>query len=490
MTRAAGWLVALVIGLAVLPSHRSVAAGQRGGTQGAPLSDCRHLFDAPQDGFDATKAAAVCKREAPGSAEAMYRLGLLTLAGLGTPRDLEAAAKLCADAHARDPQVPSGFCIAAAATALQRADAQTDDLPAPPAAPSRDAADAQATIGQLEQASNQGRTEASADLCGIYFEGRGGRFEPVQVAAWCRRAAAFGDPQALVRVGLMRLWGVGTERSLPGAEALCSQAMGRGHAALAAFCLAAIAEDRKITAATYAPSVSVYPAPFPAAPNRGVASQSLAADRVLETVHTTATGLHYTCRDLGRWGRYGQVLDPLVFGRKIETFTDRDYTALGEAAEACSTAIAAFDPQGGEQALLLSFRQALPELKLRQRELAAATASGRIAQAELTREQAALSRRVVIAVPSLSSPQQTCLNAIQRSWAGRGVAFGTLEINSARTDSGGKDDVVTGEGQTLTPSAEAISRAYTFSCTVRGHGGGELLHSSLTPSEPVAASGH
>ena len=121
----------------------------------------------------------------------------------------------------------------------------------------------------LEQASNQGRTEAAADLCRIYFDGRNGRFDPAPTADWCRRAAGFGDPQALARVGLMRLWGVGAERSIPAAETLCSQAMDRARAAFAAFCLAAVAEDRKLTAATFAPSASVYPAPWPAASEPG-----------------------------------------------------------------------------------------------------------------------------------------------------------------------------------------------------------------------------
>ena len=76
-------------------------------------------------------------------------------------------------------EVPSGFCTAAASEALKRAGAETAGLPALAVA---SAPDVQTRIGRLEQASNQGRTEAAADLCGIYFDGRNGRFDPVPAA--------------------------------------------------------------------------------------------------------------------------------------------------------------------------------------------------------------------------------------------------------------------------------------------------------------------
>ena len=104
--------------------------------------------------------------------------------------------------------------------------------------------------------------------------------------------------------------------------------MGRADPAFAAFCLAAIAADRKNHVRKLCPpGVCLSRSLAGRATDLRLSSQSLAADRALETVHTTVNGLHDTCRDLGRWGRDGQVLNHGVFGRKIETFTDRDYAA-------------------------------------------------------------------------------------------------------------------------------------------------------------------
>ena len=86
--------------------------------------------------------------------------------------------------------------------------------------------------------------------------------------------------------------------------------------------------------------------------------------------------------------------------------------------------------------------------------------SARTEAADLAHQQAETPRRVVVGLPLPSSTQQACVDAIQRDWAGRGAAFGTLEIRSVTTGNVAGDDVVTGEGRTLTLSAEA-SRSYT-----------------------------
>ena len=69
MIRVTFSLVGLTLGLALLPP-RTIAAGRPDAAPNALVSECLRLFDAPPDGFDAVKAAAACKREASGSAEA------------------------------------------------------------------------------------------------------------------------------------------------------------------------------------------------------------------------------------------------------------------------------------------------------------------------------------------------------------------------------------------------------------------------------------
>jgi hypothetical protein len=478
------------LALALLCPAAAVAAAPAGAGESA--TTCVRVFDAPPGSFEADKVAGACREESAQDARAMQRLGLLTLAGLGVARDAPAAAKLCADANLRDARVSSGFCVAAATAELRRTGGVPAGLPGPSgsAAPSPDVL---AAIDRLRQASNQGSRAAAAELCGIYFDARDGGFDPVQTVDWCRRAAGFGDAQALVRIGLMRLWGVGLERSLPEADALCTEAESRDRAVGAAFCLAAVVEERKMVAATFTPPRSMYPAPWPAASDPRLSADALGPDRALEALHTTATGLRYTCRDLIRWSRYGGLIDPNVFGRPIEHFDDRDYASLDAAAAECATAVGPYDTDGSERALLASFRQTLPALRARQTELARATQQHQAEQVDMQREQHEIERRVVVAVSNLSPTQQACIDAIQRSWTGRasGAAFGSLEIRSATTRQVNGNSVVSGEASALSPSAAASRVPYAYSCSFAGSTQ-TITGRTLRQAGPasVAASGH
>src|SRR5205823_11841096 len=124
-------------------------------------------------------------------------------------------------------------------------------------------------------------------------------------------------------------------RSLATADALCAEAHARDPRLSASFCQAAVAAEHARTAGASAPSRFAYPAAWPAAFDQRLTTDALAPARVLGTLHTTPSGLRYTCRDLGRWARYGEPLDLHAFGRLITQFTASDYAELEAAAQQC-----------------------------------------------------------------------------------------------------------------------------------------------------------
>src|SRR5215211_768097 len=68
--------------------------------QAAAGQTCERLFDARGDAFDAATTVASCRRAAEsGDAAALLRLGLFSLAGVGMPKDLGAAARQCSEAQ-------------------------------------------------------------------------------------------------------------------------------------------------------------------------------------------------------------------------------------------------------------------------------------------------------------------------------------------------------------------------------------------------------
>jgi hypothetical protein len=90
-------LVAALLGpLGAVAQDRPRPAGATQDGTGDPAAAqlCSLAFNARADGFDAAGAAEDCSRAAAaGDPAALRRAGLLALAGAGTARDLDAAAR-------------------------------------------------------------------------------------------------------------------------------------------------------------------------------------------------------------------------------------------------------------------------------------------------------------------------------------------------------------------------------------------------------------
>lgn len=340
------------------------------GDKAAPKELCELHFDRRGGAFDAAATIAWCRRAAElGDAAAMPRLGLLALAGVGTRKDLGEAARLCGQASQHDTPISAGFCLAAVAEERRRS-----GLPAVAAAPASIAgADAvpATTVSGWRELATQGDRAAPAHLCEFYSGGRGETFVVAMAAEWCRRAARNGDAAATRRLGLMRLWGVGMDKSTAQAEALCREAQARDPAVSAAFCEAAVKQEYSLAAAALAPSH------FAHTPQGGsLPADAFGQDRAIASVHVTATGLQFSCRDLLKWSRYeapGGVgivtAETRAFGRPIVEYQEQDYAELDRAAVACAAAIAPYDKDGGDRRHLAEFRKMLPLISVRQREL-------------------------------------------------------------------------------------------------------------------------
>jgi TPR repeat protein len=350
------------------------------GDRAAPAELCELFFDGRGGGFDPNATLDWCRRAAElGNAAADLRLGLLSLAGVGARKDLAAAATQCSEAQARNAAISAGFCLAAVAEEKRRGD-RAAGVAEPYSATANGTATAQSTsvanLGEWRNQAQRGDRAATARLCEFYFGALHPAFEPAQAAEWCRRAARSGDAAAFRRLGLMRLWGVGIEKSTPQAEALCLEAQALDPAVSAAYCVAAVRQEYASNAAALAPSHVAKPAVTPQAGDRVSASDTLGFDRVLASVHATPTGLQFSCRDILRWARY-ETLDglnivssaTLAFGRSILDYEDKDYAALDHAAADCAAAIAPYDEDGSTRFQLAQFRKMLPLIKVRQGEV-------------------------------------------------------------------------------------------------------------------------
>jgi TPR repeat protein len=373
----------------VAPPTQADGPAARSG-RSAP-QQCEFYFDAGGGRFEAAEAAAACQRAADsGDRPAMHRLGLLSLAGIGVRRDLDAAAKLCSAAAPADAEVSASFCIAAVAAAARREGIPMPSVDRTIARPPD--ANAAKTIRQWRELADRGDRAATGHLCEAYFGVQLEPFDPTRAAMWCRRAAGYGDARAMLRLGLMRLWGAGVEKDAPQAEALCREAASRDPAVPAVFCIAAARQERARPAA----EVSAQPEAGTAAQqNAGSGGALSRAQKILGTRHSTATGLTYRCSDFTRWSRYETadglgVLTPdfTAFGKRIEQLGPRDYAALDAAAGACAAAVAAYDTDGGERRNLAEFQRMLPLIAARQPDFAN---QKRERQAEIQRCASAIS---------------------------------------------------------------------------------------------------
>jgi TPR repeat protein len=90
-----------------------------------------------------------------------------------------------------------------------------------------------------------GNSEAPAQLCRMYFEGRQGRFDIGQAIRWCRLASA-DNPGGLYRMGLLYLVGLGVGRDIDRAGVMCAAARsGENDPEIApGFCLAVVAQEK------------------------------------------------------------------------------------------------------------------------------------------------------------------------------------------------------------------------------------------------------
>jgi hypothetical protein len=349
------------------------AAASAGGDEGSPARVCEQRFSGA-GAFDAAAAFAACRRAAAlGDAAAIRRLGFLYLAGVGTERDLDQAAGLCGQKQSQDDAAPGGFCLAAVAEERLRGGlpSGTETPLRPP--PADDAL--AAALTRWRDLATQGDRAATAHLCKAYFDAPVGAFRAAEAAEWCRRASRDGNAAAMRRLGLMRLWGVGMDRSVPQAETLCREAQAGDPAA--AFCVAAIGEQRRLAAGATGPSH------FARTPEQPPSIDALALDRVLESVHQTKTGLQFSCRDILKWSRYEtaegmEVITATTraFGRPILSFAPPDYAALDQAAAECAAKIAAYDSDGSTRRHFAEFRKMLPLIEARQRDLKRQSVAG------------------------------------------------------------------------------------------------------------------
>jgi TPR repeat protein len=458
------------------------------GDHAATAHLCDVYFRGLGGAFDPQKAAAWCHAAAEaGDPVGLSRLGLLSLSGVGTNKDIDGAARLCTQAAAHEAtEGAAGFCLAAVAKERARTGSPViagNTATQPPADPA-----VGKTIAHWRDLADRGDPAATAHLCETYFDASVGAFEAAHAAEWCRRSAGYGDANAMLRLGLMRFWGVGVERSGPGAESLCVEAHARDAAVSSGFCVAAVKADRAQAEAQFNPSHSAYPQPWPAASELASVPNALGPDRVLETVHGAANGLRFSCRDLIKWSRYGLELDGLMFGQPIAQFDAGDYAALDAGVADCTAAIAPYDQDGSERTHLAAFRQMLPSLRQHQQALARHTAQLGAEKQRQDREDAVRSRDFLLVVAGLSGAQTQCLNAIRRDWLSRrfSPSAHSLEIRSVVTNDVNGNTVVSGEARVIGNQLEEDGSAAAYSCTFDGQSQ-SITRTSVDPARGSSA---
>ena len=322
-------------------------------------------------------------------------------------------------------------------------------------------------------------------MCDRAFAAAGTPFDVVAVTKWCGEAASAGDANALHRMGLMHLAGLGGNRDLDAAQRDCAGAAERGHGnPPTAFCLAAVSEEHRsqdpafqgfgstVDRVTGRPLPATLPDPF-------------AADRILDQPHRTPGGLDYTCRKLGEWERFEApglvILQPRdkVFGKPILSYGRRDFDELDRAATACADALGAIAGNDGLRRDLYDFRSSIAALKTRQKGLQGERqeASAEAAQIARDRLQSEHDQQVqtseVRVIASLATPQeQDCAEEIRRGIAGSLLGEQTtLQIrNSTRTQTSG-NYVVRGEARVLETAGgqwREIREYAPYTCTFNG----------------------
>jgi hypothetical protein len=374
---------------------------------------CGLYFDARLGTFDPPRVTDWCRRAAGQSdAWGLYRMGLLYLVGLGVDQNIDQSQALCAAAALRDPQVPAGFCLAAARQAKERI--AQDELqaatPPPAPAPAVDTGGGGATAGmQCDRAFNATSFDAPA------------------AARWCGKAAGEGNAQAEYRLGLINLLGVGFPRDLDLAEADCVRARGGAAPAPAsAFCIAAVAKLRERTAdlamSRQTGAIDTDPTTGQALPKTG--RDPFAVDRLLDQPRKTPTGLSYNCRQVTQWALYEApgltILRPrdTLFGRRIVDYRPADFAALEQLADACTKAAATVDADGTLRQQFATFRQSIRGLEARQAQLHQQALTRRNEDAEIADVDRAY-RTTHLTMSIYSSQELACIERVKQSWQAR-----------------------------------------------------------------------
>jgi TPR repeat protein len=448
------------------------------GEREAPAQLCGLYFDARQGKFDAARVIDWCRRAAAnGDAWARYRMGLLYLTGTGVDRDPGQAQLLCASAAgAGQPDVPAGFCLAAVTIENERA---ARDALQPPRPPPRAAGSPAPTV-QPEQACRQ------AFVATI--------FDAAAAASACRKAAAGGDGEALYRLGLMQLVGLGGPRDLDAAERDCAHAQAKSNGRVStAFCAVAAALLRRAAAglalSRQTGAIDVHPATGLALPK--TEGDPYVGDRLLDEPRMTPTGLAYTCRQMSSWAIYEApgftVLKPrdTLFGRPIIAYRPADFAALDNAAASCANALAGVDPRGSLAPNFAAFRRSLDTLKARQVTL--------LKEQQVSRQDAALIEQLdrdyrtgrYMGSPNLTTQEGACIERVRQAWraSGRENRRRSLEIRDTSLATEGGRYVVRGTANTVsldTAQREVIAGS-AFSCTFEPGASERVATFSLEP---------
>lgn len=448
------------------------------GDREAAAQLCGLYFDARQGEFDAARVVDWCRRAAAdGDAWARLRMGLLYLAGTGVDRDTGQAQVLCAAAASLGkPDVPAGFCLAAAAIENQRA-AQAALQPPQP---------------QTGDAATPDPATTPSETCRQRFTAA--IFDAAATAESCKKAASGGDAEALHRLGLMELVGLAGPRDLDAAERDCGRAQANSEGRVsAAFCIVAAADLRRAAAglalSRHTGAIDVQPATGLALPR--TETDPYAADRLLDAPHTTATGLTYTCRQISLWAVYEargfSVLKPsdTLFGRQIVAYRPSDFAALDSAAAACAKAVAAVDPRGSMAPTFSAFRRSLDALKTRQAALAR--------EQQQMRQEADLIAQVdrnarsgsFIAASNASAQEDACIERLKKVWraSGQEGRRRSLEVRDTRLVSEGGHLVARGRADILDldTTQRSVIAASTFSCTFDRNSGSRIAAFDLRP---------
>lgn len=163
----------------------------------------------PQDWGQARKwlEAAAAK----GSGSAQYRLGVMSMHGLGVDKDLAAARRWYLGG--------SQAGVAWASTNLAVMHLQGTGAPADPAE----------AVRLFELARSQGDPAATNNLAVIYFKGmHGGPADPGKAFVYAREAARAGNKESMRLLGYFHANGMGTPRDLESALVWASLAGARG----------------------------------------------------------------------------------------------------------------------------------------------------------------------------------------------------------------------------------------------------------------------